>query len=631
MTVSGRVLDPDGTPIAKAPVNLVGRPRTPWVAAGERIGSYVLLGLGETGDDGRFRLNTSRTSSARFFEVYALVTAPGCGLGWAALNPDASQPLVEIPLRPAQDIRGKLVDLNGQPAAAVEIRVVQVRRPYTSGPIDGFSFWDGPPEGLQTWPAAVRTDDRGRFTLTGLGCGLEVSLDVRDARYARLGLHLPADDRAGPRDVTLSLRPSTIIEGRALAADTGLPMPHATIAVAAGQGEFGGMFTTRFRADDQGRFHAIPSPGDYFRVNAFPPEGQPYLVPQVEFAWSKGAIRKMIDIRLPRGILIRGKVTEEGSGLPLAGASVQYVPMKSAAGNTGGSKSIVASKDDGSFQIVVPAGKGHLLVFGPTPDYILEAVGDRTLSNGQPGGRRNYAHRIVAYEVSTEDRPHTIDATLRRGTSVRGKVVDPQGQTVQEARILSRLHIEHFSPHWRGDFERLARDGCFELNGLDPEKAVPVYFLDAVHQWGAAVEISGKHAREEVNVRLQPCGQAQARFVGPEGKPLASTDLTQLSHLEILVTPGRPALSLSDADQSRLAADAVPVAAIDRIHYANSPRTDAGGRITFPALIPGAAYRVSDSTVSTQGKGPQIRRDFTVKPGETLDLGDILIEKPSGS
>ena len=64
----------------------------------------------------------------------------------------------------------------------------------------------------------------------------------------------------------------------------------------------------------------------------------------------------------------------------------------------------------------------------------------------------------------------------------------------------------------------------------------------------------------------------------------------------------------------------------------NGRVTDADGRITLPDLIPGAPYRISDwSTVNVQDKGYQIRKDFTVKPGETLDLGDILVEKPQTS
>ena len=59
------------------------------------------------------------------------------------------------------------------------------------------------------------------------------------------------------------------------------------------------------------------------------------------------------------------------------------------------------------------------------------------------------------------------------------------------------------------------------------------------------------------------------------------------------------------------------------------PRTDAEGRITCISLIPGALYRIIDfSTVNDQDKGVQVRKDFTVKPGETLDLGEILIDKP---
>ncbi len=68
---------------------------------------------------------------------------------------------------------------------------------------------------------------------------------------------------------------------------------------------------------------------------------------------------------------------------------------------------------------------------------------------------------------------------------------------------------------------------------------------------------------------------------------------------------------------------------IDPINHAKPPTTDAEGWITLPALIPGASYRIADRTTAGTAEGPKLRRDFTVKSGETLDLGDILIEKPA--
>ena len=56
-----------------------------------------------------------------------------------------------------------------------------------------------------------------------------------------------------------------------------------------------------------------------------------------------------------------------------------------------------------------------------------------------------------------------------------------------------------------------------------------MYFLDADHEWGATVELSGKQAGEELTIRLQPCGQAKARFVGPDGKPVAKLRSTSTS------------------------------------------------------------------------------------------------------
>ncbi len=179
-----------------------------------------------------------------------------------------------------------------------------------------------------------------------------------------------------------------------------------------------------------------------------------------------------------------------------------------------------------------------------------------------------------------------------------------------------------FHLHWRGDLTIHARDGSFELHGLDPGKTSRVSILDADHEWGTTVELSGKQATEDMTIRLQPCGQAKARFVGPDGKPIAK----QRPLFEILGTPGPPERTKDKKQQAMLAADAAYVGNVDRKHYWHGPFTNTDGRITLPDLIPGALYRITDN--SNQDKGYQVRKDFTVKPGEMLDLGDILIEKP---
>jgi hypothetical protein len=159
-----------------------------------------------------------------------------------------------------------------------------------------------------------------------------------------------------------------------------------------------------------------------------------------------------------------------------------------------------------------------------------------------------------------------------------------------------------------------------------------VCFLDTAHNWGASLELSGRHAGEPVTVRLQHCGRAMARLVDPAGKPVARLNLCRwpfVDLLKLVLTPGPDAFSLNPADQAQLVADAVPMVYIDPEHYRRNLVTDTAGRVTLPTLIPGAPYRLSDfSTIKVQNKGAQVRREFAVKPDELLDLGDILIEQP---
>ena len=629
MTVTGRMLDLAGKPAAGVPVDIIGRPRAPEVGADVRTSPYDLLGQGATDDDGRFRIDASRTSTASLYELYALAAGRGTSVSWTALNADSEQPTADIRLQAEQVIRGRLVDVSGQPTAGVEVHI----QFYSHGRGESDSIglpWAGPLEGIQAWPKPVTTDALGRFVLNGIGRGF-VALRVRDPRFACQRFDFQDNERDEGKEVTLALQPATIIEGRALAADTGRPIASAVISVSASFGAFGGMFTTKSRADDQGRFKISPYAGDYFRMSVHPADGQPYLVRQDEFAWTKGAVKKEIELKLPRGVLIQGKVSEEGTGRPVAGASVQFFPRNPREDILGGLEALVASKDDGSCRIAVPPGKGYLLVLGPNSNYVPKEIGSRMIHwMGQPGGTRHYAHDIIAYEVQPGESTHAITATLKPGKTLRGRLTGPTGESVEHAAILTRLNIDPVNLMWRDTHPLHVLDGRFELHGFDPEKSTPAYFLDADHQWGASIELSGKQAGEDLTIRLEPCGQAKARFVGPDGKPVAK--LGMFPYLQLLITPGTHSFVKFDpTEQAKLEADAAFMPNIDPKHYQrpDGPVTDAEGRINLPDLIPGALYRISDySTRDDQDKGVQVRKEFTVKPGEALDLGDIVIEKP---
>ncbi len=210
------------------------------------------------------------------------------------------------------------------------------------------------------------------------------------------------------------------------------------------------------RADEQGRYKINPKPGIRFGVAAYPPDGTSYLARQAEpIKWENGARSKVVDMKLPRGVLIQGKVLEEGSDAPIAVASVQYAVES--ANNPNKSDNIVTEWQDihltdkeGRFKIVVLPGPGRLLVHGPGEEFVLQEIGSRELNSGKPGGQRNYAHAIERIDPAANATPPEIVIRLKRGATVRGELVDRQGNAVDQANIFSRLHIDPASLWWRG-------------------------------------------------------------------------------------------------------------------------------------------------------------------------------------
>jgi len=101
----------------------------------------------------------------------------------------------------------------------------------------------------------------------------------------------------------------------------------------------------------------------------------------------------------------------------------------------------------------------------------------------------------------------------------------------------------------------------------------------------------------------------------------------------MIVTPGppsRPPTRRNEPTGGPLFADESPAARLDPVNYGPDLQSDAEGRLTLPALIPGAPYRIVDRTPVFAGAALEVRKEFTVQPGEALELGDILIARPRG-
>ncbi len=633
MFVVGRVVDPDGKPKPGATVMVYAAIKQP--GRGDAYDRMAPSAIGQvrSDDSGGFRLDAPRTTSARHHRFGAVAVAPGFGAGWVELDPDADQPAANIPLKPEQVIEGRLFDVNGRPVGGVEVTVQGMGRvvPVRLGRIvreslEGPSFWWNHRGDLPAWPRPTFSDAEGRFTVRGAGRGVRVVLAIDDPRFARARIPVDTDAASRSKSVSAALEPARIIAGRVTDAETDRPIPHARLSVLSHKGGAG--TENSFEADAEGRFRMNPLAADRYSITASSTSGEPYLNASTAiFDWPKGALEHRIDLVLRRGVPIRGKVVEEGTGRPIAGARVSFASSRRTDEATGAWNGTAESTPDGSFQLAVLPAKGYLVVLGPSDDYVYQSSGDQVVREIRPGGLRFYAHAFVAHEPKPGVEGPEVNVPLRRGGTVKGRVVGPDGRMMPETAMIARVFLMP-SPgawlSWRYDPACRVRDGRFEIHGLDPDAEVPVHFFDIKSNLGATAMLSGKSgANGPVTVRLEPCGTARARLVDADGKPVAGFRGAPL--IAMIVAPG--ADRGAAASQEEVTADVVAASAIAPPHYGNDLVSDADGRIAFPALIPGATYMLRNDP--RDGR-PSFRKDFTVKPGDTVDLGNIPIEKPPG-
>jgi RNA polymerase sigma factor (sigma-70 family) len=531
------------------------------------------------------------------------------------------------------------------------------------------------PSKLAVWPGPATSDAQGRFTLRGLFAGQPVGLHVRARDGAALqAVQLAArkDDR--PPEATFSPAAAHLIEGTVTDARTGAPLPGARVEVLPGGSSAGtspwpapadwkgrrGCLGQGFapsatatysspavsgRTDAKGRFRVNPFLAGEYTVLVSPPDGKPYLTVMKTLRWPRAANKQTVDVALPPGVEVRGTVVEAGSGQPVAQARVDFwsraVPVP---------KDIFGSVPDGifyprwlktdargEFRWVIPAGPCHLLVTGPGADYVLKRIAGTDLGvkapenppegfnmlsmrAGRREGKKFYYYpdewKVLNFKVGA--RAQTVRLTLRRAPLVKGRVLGPDGKPAGGVKMW--LGQKPFAELSQGYFARKyeVKDGRFEVALRNPDAPLWAAFLDAKQGLGASVALTRKQAGADgVTVRLSRCGSATARFVDRKGKPLAAyrpklwlslpaEPYSSAAELETLGVPPRHSL------------DTVWAAHADPAHYGSSPKTDAEGRVTLPALIPGATYRIAlfGGTEKT----------FKVQAGKTVKLADLTVK-----
>jgi RNA polymerase sigma factor (sigma-70 family) len=256
LDVAGRVVGPDGKPIAGAKVFVAPRDTRP--APGGRLETAAVADA-----DGRFRVTLNRKNQS-----YVVAAASGLGVDWTNAQEWKAVP-EEVVLRLTKDvpITGRVVNTEGKPVPGVRVSPSDIYVPK-DGDLDAYvagwkrSWRDivGTPDKrlyvpLDRLQPAVTTDRDGRFTVTGCGAERVVHLRFTGAGIAtdtpyvltRPGLDPKAANAAAQASMPAEFRisgqppqlfgpaveyvaaPGKVVAGWVTDTDTGKPIPGARV------------------------------------------------------------------------------------------------------------------------------------------------------------------------------------------------------------------------------------------------------------------------------------------------------------------------------------------------------------------------------------------------------------------
>ncbi|MBA2540032.1 MAG: sigma-70 family RNA polymerase sigma factor [Deltaproteobacteria bacterium] len=465
--ISGRVVDPDGKPVAEARVVATSASEPFPVVDPRRDG--VLSSA-----DGTFAIPTVAAGTWRLTASH-----PQHGPATSApitVDGARAQTNVELKLEAGGTVKGKVVDTNGKPVASAEVRVV----------VRGHLFWRARRQAL--------TDTEGTFVVSALPLR---AMDVVASHETGASAIASADlSEKRDVDVTMTLDLTGAIEG-VVVDKAGQPVGDAqVIASPVWSGNTVDQFTWSVRGiqeavtDQGGAFKLTGMPTGEYRVRA----GRP------------GASEEMMSLAAPvtakpGGPKLRLTITNDGRvigkvALPDGKAPGRFFVRI-------GEYGMPFASSDGAFALPVATGKHSISISGP-------------------GFVEKWQPDVVVTEGKDTDLG-TI--TVTPGRSISGRVLDPSGTPVAKATVAAgalltgggkELYIATESPGAKNT--ETDKDGRFVLEGFNTGPITVVAGKADVGRSGS-IRVPPGPTSATLELVLAPTSSVEGRIVR-DGKPV---------------------------------------------------------------------------------------------------------------
>jgi RNA polymerase sigma factor (sigma-70 family) len=654
--VRGRVLGPDGMPVASA--------RLYWARIlkeqPESEDDMTWVRGAGTGADGRFSFELPKKEVRAERALPLIAVADGLGAGWVELSRD--KPTGDLTLRLVKDvpIRGRLLDTQGKRLAGVSVNVVgMLTTPEEK--VDPFltSWKQSWHNGLQTLTKRVwmpldkvllgaTTDKEGHFEITGAGGERVVLLDVKGPGLARDLVYVVARPRFDPRPINEAVvasvpaelriagqpptlygptfdyvaQPTRTIEGTVREVNTGKPIPGVRLSAVYG---FGGGVNAVSDAAGHYKLAGLPKMKDY-SVHAMPPEDGNLLSRSVRTLDDGGLGPVHLDVELARGVVLSGRIIDKATGKGLSGA-VRFAPLpdnkffgKPGYDSYRIERLMTPTKADGKFRLVVIPGSGVLMAqfsdesvkvdgvsinpykqaeMGPTDRKRVSITetddGDRYFTAaGNSLEFLTYEHACKVLDLDENKTAVTCDLTADPGTTVQVQVQDADGKPLPGAVIAG------MTATWPGTFSLKGATCTVYALGAKWPRQLALYH--AGRKLAGTLTVRGDE-KGPLTVRLAPTGSVTARVLELDGLPIAGAEVA-ISFL------GREARELFR--ELRLQHEPV--------------RTDKDGRFRLEGVFPNMTFSFGIQKGRTFLVGEPRIGVREVAPGATLDLGERKVK-----